>query len=413
MHRSEFEALLEEELDEVGELMSPPPRKKSIYTIPGEKIPGYVPPKPPTPRRRPRVAKSRTLWDKFRDAAAGVMIATDVITRRPDPNEVPHTKADATQYQKPEEELASIRAHRPEAALMEHLGQMAARARNEAEAEALIGALVPLAAGAIPRAAPALLRTAPTLITGLATLTRGLRGHPTTRPMVCAIPTILRNTARDIGRQTAGSRTVPPRIAARTLARQTVRVLGSPQQASRALRTSRALSQAHSQHTGAPPAGSGGQLPGNYGMPESEVRSLVVGAGRTHPPLSKKRRDPSTTATMDRNRSWNPDFPMRIQNALHHPQGPGGERFREIYFERTGIWTGALDEHAVRVAHTLLVPAGKLIFLLPIGDETRDQVERAAKSVIPPGLFRNIRTRFIPAYGIARKPHLMLMATKM
>lgn len=152
------------------------------------------------------------------------------------------------------------------------------------------------------------------------------------------------------------------------------------------------------------------------GMLESEVRSLVVGAGRTHPPLSKKMRDPSTTATMDIREDWNPDFLMRIQKAVNHPQGPGRERFREIFFERTGLMTGGLDEDAVRAAHKLLAPGGRLIFFLLVGKQPPDQALSAARSVIPPGLFRDIRTRFIPAIGptigVESAPHLLLMATK-
>lgn len=183
----------------------------------------------------------------------------EILRRRAAPgSQLEEPAAAATGASRDERNRASSRLCRPETALMEHLGQMAARARNEAEAEAFIGALLPLAARVIPRAAPTLLRSAPALITGLAGLTRRLRSDPTTRPLVRAIPTILRNTARNIGRQTGA---VAPRAAARTLAQQSVRVLGSPQQRSRALRTSRALSQAHSPNLGAAPGASGGQRP--------------------------------------------------------------------------------------------------------------------------------------------------------
>ncbi|HKY04644.1 MAG TPA: hypothetical protein VJQ56_07140, partial [Blastocatellia bacterium] len=52
-------------------------------------------------------------------------------------------------------------------AMMEHFGHAAASAESEAETEAFIGALVPLAARLIPRVAPTIMRAAPQLIRGL------------------------------------------------------------------------------------------------------------------------------------------------------------------------------------------------------------------------------------------------------
>jgi hypothetical protein len=122
-------------------------------------------------------------------------------------------------------------------AMMEHYGHAAAHARNSAEAEAFIGALVPLAARLLPRVAPTLLRTAPSLIRGVANVTRALRATPTTRPLVRAVPTIVRRTAADIGRQEGrAGRPVTTDQAVRTLARQTRQVLCSPQQTAAALR---------------------------------------------------------------------------------------------------------------------------------------------------------------------------------
>ena len=79
-------------------------------------------------------------------------------------------------------------------ALMEHLGHAAAEAETEEEAEAFIGALVPLAARLLPRAASAVMRVAPNLIRGAAGAARALRSNPATRPLVRTLPTVVRQT---------------------------------------------------------------------------------------------------------------------------------------------------------------------------------------------------------------------------
>jgi hypothetical protein len=128
-------------------------------------------------------------------------------------------------------------------ALMEHLGHAATAAPSEAEAEALAGAMVPLAARVIPQAAPAVLRAAPNLVRGVSAVTRTLRRSPTTRPLVRAVPTIVRRTAANIAQQVGQGQPVSPSTAVRTLARQTARVLASPQQCMHAYRRSRILDQ--------------------------------------------------------------------------------------------------------------------------------------------------------------------------
>ena len=69
-------------------------------------------------------------------------------------------------------------------ALMAHLGNAAASAESEDEAEAFIGALIPLAAQLIPRIAPAVMRAAPQLIRGLSNVTQRLRNNPATQQLV-------------------------------------------------------------------------------------------------------------------------------------------------------------------------------------------------------------------------------------
>jgi hypothetical protein len=137
-------------------------------------------------------------------------------------------------------EVSPIRKIYPDA-MMEHLGHAAAETHSEAEAEALAGAMIPLAARVIPRAAPVLMRATPGLVCGISGVVHGLRRSPTTRPLVRVVPAIVRRTASSIAQQASRGAPVTPQTAVRTLARQTLRVLGSPQQSARAFRRSRVL----------------------------------------------------------------------------------------------------------------------------------------------------------------------------
>jgi len=126
-------------------------------------------------------------------------------------------------------------------AMMEHLGHAAAETHSEAEAEALAGAMIPLATRIVPRAAPALMRATPGLVCGISGIVRSLHRSPSTRPLVRVVPSIVRRTALSVAQQAARGLPVTPQTAVRTLARQTLRVLGSPQQSARAFRRSRML----------------------------------------------------------------------------------------------------------------------------------------------------------------------------
>jgi hypothetical protein len=136
-------------------------------------------------------------------------------------------------------------------ALMEHLGHAAATARGEAEAEAFIGALVPLAARLIPRAAPTIMRAAPSLIRAATGATQVLRRHPTFRPLVRTMPTVVRRTAASIAQQAAQGRPVTPQTAVRTLAQHTARVMSSPRQSVQAYQRSCALDRQYHRAAGA------------------------------------------------------------------------------------------------------------------------------------------------------------------
>jgi hypothetical protein len=137
-------------------------------------------------------------------------------------------------------------------ALMEHLGHAATEAESEAEAEAFVGALIPLAARVIPRVAPAVMRAAPQLIRGVARVARTLRRNPATRPLVRTVPTIVRRTAATLARRVARGRPVTPQVAVRTLAGQTARVLSNPRHCVRAYRRSCALDRRYHTVAGRP-----------------------------------------------------------------------------------------------------------------------------------------------------------------
>jgi hypothetical protein len=124
-------------------------------------------------------------------------------------------------------------------ALMEHLGHAATEAESEAEAEAFIGALVPLAARLIPKVAPALMKAAPRMISQAGKVARVLRKSPVTKPLVRAIPNIMKRTTQSLADQAARGKVITPQTAVRTLQRQTLRVLKNPGNRTKALRHAR------------------------------------------------------------------------------------------------------------------------------------------------------------------------------
>jgi hypothetical protein len=133
-------------------------------------------------------------------------------------------------------------------ALMEHLGHRAAETASEAEAEALMSALVPLAARLAPRAAGAIMRASPQLARGVAGITRALRADPAMRPLLRTLPGVVNATARSIAHQAGSGQLVTPRRAVSTLAGQTARTLASPQRSVAAWQRSRALDRSYHRH---------------------------------------------------------------------------------------------------------------------------------------------------------------------
>jgi hypothetical protein len=118
---------------------------------------------------------------------------------------------------------------------MAHLAVRAERAQSEAEAEAFVGALVPLASKIIPRAAKLIARNAPTLVKGASKIVRQLRRNPQTRRMVRALPVVLQRTAQSLADQAANGRDIDASTVVSTLGTMTGRVLG-PRRRRRAIR---------------------------------------------------------------------------------------------------------------------------------------------------------------------------------
>jgi len=111
-------------------------------------------------------------------------------------------------------------------ALAEMMAESASQEQHEGEAEAMAGAAAVTVIS--PRDRRALRRILPYLVRGTAILTRILRRRRVTRPVVRAVPTIIRRTVRDLKRQATRGVPITRRTAARAAIRQVRRVLSSP-----------------------------------------------------------------------------------------------------------------------------------------------------------------------------------------
>jgi hypothetical protein len=119
-----------------------------------------------------------------------------------------------------------IRRIYPDAEMMAHLANQAAQTESESEAEAFIGALIPIAARLIPRAARLISGNAPTLVRGTTRIARRLRADPRTRRLVTGLPVVLQRTAQSLADQAAAGRPIDTDAVVRTLGTMTGRVLG-------------------------------------------------------------------------------------------------------------------------------------------------------------------------------------------
>ncbi len=113
-------------------------------------------------------------------------------------------------------------------AAMDYLAEMAVQADDDADAEAFIGALIPMAARLLPSAARVASRVAPRLISGLSRVTRTLRQNPQTRQLIRALPNVARNVTRDVARHATRRGLPSPQVVGRYLANRTRQALSHP-----------------------------------------------------------------------------------------------------------------------------------------------------------------------------------------
>lgn len=132
-----------------------------------------------------------------------------------------------------------VRRIYPDAQLMAHLSHAAREAESEAEAEAFIGALVPLAARLIPRASALVRANAPALIRGFTGITRQLRRNPATRRYLDTVPVIVQRTAQSLADQVAGGSDLDTALVLDTISRMANRVLATPESRTSAVRAVR------------------------------------------------------------------------------------------------------------------------------------------------------------------------------
>lgn len=139
-----------------------------------------------------------------------------------------HQELEAEMHPEFESGVPHSEAAHQEAYLMEQIAHEAASSSNEAEAEALAGSLIPIAMRGISSASPAMRTAAPALARATGRLVGALRRSPATRPLIKTVPTILRRTNAALSRAAASGTPVSPRLAVRTMANQTYRIMSSP-----------------------------------------------------------------------------------------------------------------------------------------------------------------------------------------
>jgi hypothetical protein len=128
-------------------------------------------------------------------------------------------------------------------AVAEMMAEAASLEAHEGEAEAMVGAATLTVIS--PRDRRALRRVLRHLVRGSAVLTRILRRRRATRPMVRAVPSIMRRTVKDLKRQAARGVPITRKTAARAAAKQVRRVLSSPKASAAAITRNVKVSRAY------------------------------------------------------------------------------------------------------------------------------------------------------------------------
>ena len=128
----------------------------------------------------------------------------------------------------------------PSALLMDHLAHAAAEAESDGEAFAFLAPLLPMAMKALPKLAMSLgkkflpqiasklFKTAPKLTQGVQGAARALRATSAGKPLVRALPDVVRKTTADLAQQLAKGFDVTQESALKMLARNTAGMLSNP-----------------------------------------------------------------------------------------------------------------------------------------------------------------------------------------
>jgi hypothetical protein len=136
--------------------------------------------------------------------------------------------AEAALFGTPETEWESGHPESAQAALTEVLAAEAAHTASEAEAEALLGAALPITIRIIV-GRQKLRRVTPALVKANSQLVRGLRRcGPHGRQLLRLVPRVQRGTVASIAHMQRTGRPVPPAMVAPIMAAHAARVLGNP-----------------------------------------------------------------------------------------------------------------------------------------------------------------------------------------
>ncbi len=112
---------------------------------------------------------------------------------------------------------------------MENLAYRAAECESEAEAEAFMGALLPVSARLFPRNSLHLISSlTPPLIDGVASMTGVLHRSPKTRPLLRTFPYIINLTVKNLANRAQQGQSISQKVALRSLAAHTAKILNNP-----------------------------------------------------------------------------------------------------------------------------------------------------------------------------------------
>ncbi|MER3436028.1 MAG: hypothetical protein C4288_22335 [Leptolyngbya sp. ERB_1_1] len=130
-------------------------------------------------------------------------------------------------------------------ALMEYFAYKAATSESEAEAEAFLGALIPLAAKLMPVAKQVVTAAAPSLIEGVASLGKSLYNDRSTRRLVETVPDILKGAITNLAQQASQGQSIDSAAAIRALSGSTATMFGNPKRVAKTMKKSHRAQHRH------------------------------------------------------------------------------------------------------------------------------------------------------------------------